>query len=388
MYDEAEIHKNKLPGKTYISPRVSTRDGPLRIASKIIDSEGLHFAKVKEEIVLRRTETGRTEIIAKFLEDGRGLTVVTIQSFNGNTGNPHNTHFSFVGGQISKLLNFFKNIAAVEFKNSDKVNITDTELRKLALSKEQVTTLIHDNPDVFAEAVQAELTKEDIVALGYRKKQLATFQKLLEDSEYFEQIKATKRASGDEALWQMFFEKNQWVFGYGLSYFFVTGFQDRKLEQVVQGHDLLSHGKRADGLMKTRGIINSLCFVEIKKHGTSLLESSAYRPGCWAPSKELSGAVSQVQGTVAAAMHRLYGLIRPDSKVGDPTGEEVFNFKPRAFIVVGSLSEFMSEHGVNTDKLRSFELYRNSISGIDILTFDELYERSKFIVDAAQTAKP
>jgi hypothetical protein len=33
----------------------------------------------------------------------------------------------------------------------------------------------------------------------------------------------------------MFFEKNQWVFGYGLSYFFVTGFKDRKLEQMVQG---------------------------------------------------------------------------------------------------------------------------------------------------------
>ena len=387
MYDEYEIHKNKLTGKTYISPQVATRDGALRIASKVIDSEGLQFAKVKDKIVLRRTETGRIEIVAKFMEDSRGLTVLTIQSFNGNTGNPHHTHFSFIGSEIPKLLNFFRHIAAVEFKNGDKVNITDSELRKLVLSKDQVTSLIHENPEVFAEAVQAELTKEDIVALGYRKKQLTIFQKLLGDAEYFEQVKVSKKASGDEALWQMFFEKNQWVFGYGLSYFFVTGFHDRKLEQVVQGHDLLNHGKRADGLMKSRGIINSLCFVEIKKHSTNLLDTSAYRPGCWAPSKELSGAVAQVQGTVAAAMQRLYGLIRPDGKDGDPTGEEVFNFKPRSFIVVGSLSEFTGEHGVNTDKLRSFELYRNSITGIDIVTFDELYERSKFIVEAARMVK-
>lgn len=384
MDDEVEIFKNKVAGKTYISPIVSTLDGPLRIASKVIDSEGLHFAKVKNEIVLRRTDTGRTEIRAKFLESDRNLRVVTIQSFNGNTGDPHNTHFSFIGSEIPKLLTFFQNIAAYDFQDREKVNITDTELRKLVLSKEQVTTLIQDNPDVFAEAVQAELTKDDIVALGYRKKQLGTFQKLLEDSEYFDQIKVSKKAAGDEALWQMFFEKNQWVFGYGLSYFFVTGFEDRKLEQVVQGHDLLSHGKRADGLMKSRGIINSLCFVEIKKHNTTLLDSSAYRPGCWAPSKELAGAVSQVQGTVAAAMHRLYGLIRPYDKNGDPTGEEVFNFKPRAFIVIGNLSEFIGANGVNTDKLRSFELYRNSITGIDIITFDELYERSKFIVEASR----
>lgn len=151
----------------------------------------------------------------------------------------------------------------------------------------------------------------------------------------------------------------------------------------MQGHDLLNHGKRIDALMKTRGIINSLCFVEIKTSQTKLLDSSAYRSGCWAPSKELAGAVAQVQGTVAVAMQNLYGMVRTSDKEGNPTGEVVFNFKPRAFIVAGLLSEFVSEHGVNYEQLRSFEIFRNSIEGIDILTFDELYERSKFIVDAA-----
>lgn len=88
----------------------------MRIASKVIDSEGLHYATVKKEVVLRRTESGRTEIVAKFMEDSRGLTVVTLQAFNGNTGNPQNTHFSFVGSEIPKLLTFFENVAAVEFK--------------------------------------------------------------------------------------------------------------------------------------------------------------------------------------------------------------------------------------------------------------------------------
>ena len=388
MRDEAEIHNNKLTGKTYISPRVKTEQGPLRIASKVIDSEGLHYATVKKEVVLRRTESGRTEIIAKFMEDGRGLTVVTLQAFNGNTGNPQNTHFSFVAGEIPKLLTFFENIAAVEFKDGDKVNITDSELRKLTLSKAQASRLVSENQAVFTEAIESALTKEDVVALGYRKKQVQTFGRLLTERDYFDQVKQAKEIRGDEALWQMFFEKNQWIFGYGLSYFFVTGFENRKLEQVVEGHNLLNHGKRADGLMKTRGIINSLCFVEIKTHQTKLLENSAYRVGCWAPSKDLSGAVAQVQGTVAAAMQRLYGMFRLNHEDGTPTGEEVFNFRPKAFIVIGSLSEFVSEHGVNNEQLRSFEIYRNSLTGIDILTFDELHERSKFIVDAAPQRSP
>jgi hypothetical protein len=66
---------------------------------------------------------------------------------------------------------------------------------------------------------------------------------------------------------------------------------------------------------------------------------------------------------------------------GTPTGETVFNYKPKAFIVIGSTGEFAASTGVNAEKVRSFELYRNSIDGVDIVTFDELYERSKFIVD-------
>lgn len=386
MEDEAEIHRNKLSSKTYISPAVPTGEGPLRIASKVIDSEGLHYVTVKKEVVLRHTRSGRTEVVAKFLEADRELRVVTLQAFSPKSGVPHHTHFSFIGGEIPKLLEFFQNIASVEFDGPGKVNLTDKDLSRLTISREQARSLVNDNHEVFAEVLQADLTKEDVIALGYRKRQLATLSRLLAEADYFEQVKTQKGVKGDEALWQLFFEKNRWVFGYGLSYFFVTGFDGRKLEQMVQGHDLLRRGKRADGLMKTRGIINSLCFVEIKTHNTALLDAAAYRPGCWAPSRELAGAVAQVQGTVSAAMQQLHGLIQPAEEDGTPTGEAVFNYKPRAFIVIGSLGQFVTDTGVNAEKVRSFDLYRNAVDGIDILTFDELYERSKFIVESAAPA--
>ena len=384
MADEEEIHRNKLPNKTYISPQVPTLEGPLRIASKVIDSEGAYYAKVKKEVVLRRTPSARIEIVAKFLEDDRKLTVLTLQQFNGNNGQPHRTNFSFIGSEIPRLLDFLHDIAEVEFKHAGAVNITDADLRKLVISKSQAASLVHDNQDAFLEALRGQVTKEDIVALGYRKKQLGIFSQLLSDPEFFDLCKKQKSIKGDEPLWQAFFEKNPWVFGYGLSYFYVTGFDEKKLEQLVQGYDLLNRGKRADAVMKTKGIINSLCFAEIKHHNTKLVEGDHYRSGCWAPSKEMAGAVAQVQATVAIAMHKLHGMQRMLDDDGTPTGEDVFNFKPRAFIVIGSLSEFIGEHGVNQDKLRSFELYRTSLMGIDILTFDELYERTKFIVETAQ----
>jgi hypothetical protein len=384
MTDEAEFHQNKLALKSYISRRIVTDGGTkLRIASKVMDSPGYQYAKEKDELVLRRTPTGRKEIVAKFLEDDRGLNVLTIQSFNGKTGAPHRTYFSFVGPEIKALLTFFENIASVELEDSAKVNISDVELRRLVISRQQAAALIKDNEAVFSAVARWGITREDVVTVGYRKNQVSVFSRLLNESSYFSEIKRNLRISRDEDLWQRFFEKNQWIFGYGLSYFFVTGFDLGKLEKVVQGYDLVHFGKRVDALMMARGLINSLCFVEIKTHETDLLEKTAYRSGCWAPSRELSGAVAQVQGTVAAAMKNLSERILLHDKDGNPAGQEAYNFKPRSFIVVGSLREFITEHGVNQDRLRCFELYRNSISDIEIITFDELYERSRFIVQSA-----
>ena len=170
-----------------------------------------------------------------------------------------------------------------------------------------------------------------------------------------------------------------------LGYIFLSSLDDKKLEQVVQGHSVDSHGKRVDALMKTKGIISNLCFIEIKTHTTELLEPRPYRSGCWAPSKELAGAIAQVQGTVASAVENLSSKINPCDKEGNPTGEEIFNYQPKSYLVIGSMDEFVTDNGVNRDKLRTFELLRRNISNAEIITFDELYERAKFIVHHNQS---
>jgi len=51
----------------------------------------------------------------------------------------------------------------------------------------------------------------------------------LTDAQYFEQTK-TRLSCSDEALWQRFFEKNPWIFGYGRQYIYVSGWNSEKLE--------------------------------------------------------------------------------------------------------------------------------------------------------------
>jgi hypothetical protein len=380
-------YQNPKVGETYISPSLAAfgqQDRKVRIASKVIESPDAYaFGTIRHEVVLRHKKGAKSHITAKFFEDDRRIFVLSIQGYSVASDKPHNASFSFVGDEINTLLEFIANVRMVAFKGNSGINIPDEELRRLVLSKRQAQSLVEENEALFAEIVASSMTKKDVVAVAYRKRQLEAFRMLLEDQAYFHKVKEHKQCS-DEALWQAFFEKNPWIFGYGLNYIYLDRLNDKKLEQVVQGYHVGARGKRVDALMKSKGIISNLCFVEIKTDKTPLLSEKAYRAGCWPPSSQLAGAISQVQGTVASAMDTIRGKLAISDSDGYPTGEEVFNFATKAYLVIGSLGSFVGDHGVNQEQLRSFELFRRNTFNPEIITFDELYERAKFVVHQSE----
>lgn len=386
MAEDYDYHINKKPGKTYITKRLDKgEENPrkFRIASKVFDSEEHHEIAIENaETVIRITPGGKQEVKAIFYEDTRGVSTIIFQKFTTETGKPHRINFSFDSEEIRTILEFINNLKFVDLSSPNKLNVTDEELTEFLLSEDQVKKLIIHNQDLVLELAKSEITKEDIIALGYRRKELSRFYSLLYDPEFFMAEKKNKGYTQDEKVWQVFFEENTWIFGYGLSFVFLSNLDNKKLEQYVKGFDLNTHGKRTDAIMKTRGLINSLCFVEIKTNKTDLLDNSgSYRSGCWSVSKELSGAISQVQGTVAMTIQDMASKLNIRDKEGNPTGEEIFTYHPKSYLVVGNLNEFKTEHGVNEDKYRSFELYRKNINSPEIITFDELYDRAKFIVE-------
>ena len=389
MTDEIEYFENKRPDKTYISKRVvPSYDGekgrPIRIASKVFDSGEDHlFAQERGELVIRVTPGKREQVVAKFYEDDRGLFGLTIQRFTRSRGIPQKTSFSFVGDEIPKFLNFINNLREVHFPDEGKVNVTDRELQRL-LTDGQLRKLLVENNEAVEQLLRSEITKTDLIALGFRKQQLERFRRLLLESDFFSSERARLNVT-EEGVWQNFFEANKWIFGYGLTYLFLSSLDARKLEQIVAGSDLFGKGKRADALLKSRGAVEALCFVEIKKHTTQLLKSSQYRPACWAPSEELAGGIAQAQVTVEMTMKKIAEKFEPTNHIGEPTGEQIFSYHPRSVLVIGSLQQFKTESGVNSEKYRSFELYRRHTTRPEVVTFDELYERAKFIVENVET---
>lgn len=59
---------------------------------------------------------------------------------------------------------------------------------------------------------------------------------------------------------------------------------------------------------------------------------------------------------------------------------------PRQVVIVGHLSELAPDGAINVEKMTSFELFRRSQLGIEILTFDEVLERARFIVESGEAA--
>jgi hypothetical protein len=307
--------------------------------------------------------------------------VLTLQRYRNDSGLPiAGWHVTLVGKEIAQFLEFLDHVDTIPLTSSTPARIADEDLKHITVSNAQARVLMRDNPDLLKVLRDYALTTNDVKAVGFRKMQLETFRRLLDDSDFFLRMKVQKKVASDEGLWQRFFERNSWIFGYGLSYIPVSQLSGKKLEQYVSGATVNHPGKRIDALMKTRGIISSLVFAEIKKPSTELLRTESYRSGCWAPHPNLTDAVAQVQGSVALAMKEFEQGYEGVDDGGNPTGERVFNFAPKSFLVVGSLSQMQTPNGPSRDRFRSFELFRRNVVSPEILTFDELYARAEFIV--------
>ena len=172
----------------------------------------------------------------------------------------------------------------------------------------------------------------------------------------------------------------------------MTGLDEKTLEQITTGPQLGEPGKRTDALMKTRGLVSSLCFIEIKRPDTQLLHSGQpYRSASWAISADLAGSIAQIQRTLQRALKSIQTKLQTVSPGGDPTEEIAFLYQPKAYIVIGNLQQFLTNKGINEHKFSSFELFRRDLSNPEIVTFDELLARARFIArrpEEAATVEP
>jgi hypothetical protein len=125
-------------------------------------------------------------------------------------------------------------IKTVPLRRGRKSSLDHEVLRDIVLDQAQARRIFSKNADLFLHLAQHEDITRDLVAVGYRRKQLQRFEALLHDVNYFANEQKRMKC-GPEGVWQDFFETSTWIFGYGLSYQFLSKLDGRKLEQIVRG---------------------------------------------------------------------------------------------------------------------------------------------------------
>lgn len=380
MTDDYEYYLNKRADRTYISRAFEEHGQRMRMLSKVIDAEEAHeFATIEGERTIVVKPGQRQEILAVFYEDSRKIKRITIQKFETESGDPVKHSFTFRKQEIDQLEKALQAIRFIDLDDDEKQRLDDEILDARFASATELRRFFSAHQDVAQEIVRHDITTHEVIALGYRKEQLRLFEQLMTNELLFATKKAEWGKKRDEDVWQHFFEANTWIFGHGLDYVFRASLDERRLEQYTSGQFIGGAGKRVDALMKSKGALSVLCFVEIKIHTTPLIGRNP-RSECWAISNELADAVAQIQKTVNKAVHDIRERLELTDTDGFPTGEIAYLCQPKSYVVIGHLGQFVNDQGVNQEQFTSFELFRRQCANPEIITFDELFQRAQFIV--------
>lgn len=334
------------------------------------EQESCEIVRVKGEFILRCSPTGRDQIKVIVHENDNNKIGFVLQKFRGDTGNPiKETNFSFYDNEFHELLEFLNLVRFIDLSDTSNFKLSLSSLREKVLvnkeDKELIDSLanLHGDDRInFLEKIrESALSRQDLDILSGRKDGLAIFyQKLYVEQDW------------DELKWQQFFADNTWIFGYGLDYQFLSILQK---EASVSNVDL--DGKNTVNSDFLMGSTDFTVLVELKRPDTLLFENSKNRSHSWRLSQYLVLAVSQILAQKAAweikASHTNY----------DDNGNSIVQktSDPKAILIIGRKDKIEGSPRDYEIKQKTFELYRRNSRNVEIITYDELYERAYYIVN-------
>ncbi|MDA3647119.1 DUF4263 domain-containing protein [Saccharopolyspora indica] len=389
--NEVTYAQGRLPSQIYVSrsfPLTVGRDTghPARYVHRVFDeepdNEGTDDLEWERKVVFR-TPGGRKQLeiqVARTAGAVRRLQIRKVPT-SGDAAKLEPV-LDLNREQATRLVETIRALDGIPVASESAARVDETLLRQLFDDPAALHKIYAKDPERLRTLIECDARAEDVIALRRRREVVAQMHRWLEDDNAFQE--STAQAGGPERAWQKLLEDNPWILGIGLGGQLLTSWSEEKLEQIVLGHDINGPGKRADGLLRTTGVISSLVFAEIKHHKTDLLGSD-YRSGCWRPSAELSGAITQAQQTVHLACRKLDEFHHDVSPDGEQLATGTFVIRPQSFLIIGSLAELTGTRGgPYRDKVRSFELFRRNTREPVILTFDELLAKAEWHVNAAE----
>ncbi len=365
--DEKRYFELRKDGKIYVSKlfRYSENDLPSRNVKIVFENaDTAEFGELEGGLQIRVSPKAKNQVAAAVFQDNKKIRRLSLMAFRESRGvyrADSKDSFTFRDDEFQRLLLFLRSIQFIDFSNIDTFQIEDqsTQVGKKTIVDRadanlitSLKTMSTSDRRAFLVSLGNSLSNEEIERLLGRRQALQEFKAQLDANEW------------NEKSWQAFFERNFWIFGYGLDYRVMRMF-DREMT--------VGHGGTAN---QDKPIVDFLAtftdftaLVEIKTPATPIFRNSrGTRSGIARFSTEFIDAVSQVLEQKAEWLN--FGQI---SSHRDRTGARRLEQRTKdtkIVLVVGSKTSFSETDNDRESEVRldTFELFRRDNRNIERAT--------------------
>lgn len=250
-----------------------------------------------------------------------------------------------------------------------------TELEQV----EELSKMIHES-GLSDETIRKALRDK-------RKDSLVIFQSLLNETSAITEYKKKFyiREQGKECVWHHFLKNNPWILGLSVDIRFIRDFYPETNSGISN-----TDGKGSPEVDMT-GIRDYTVLIELKTSETLIFtdkKRSTCRANTWSFSDDFIDGVSQCLGQKFDwdKGHKLKDLTDPEDGTV-LSQDEIRTVDPKTIFIIGNKEKEIPQDwntAHNFLKRDTFERFRRNNRNIEIVTFDELYERAYFIVHGVQ----
>ncbi|EMO64015.1 PF14082 domain protein [Leptospira borgpetersenii serovar Pomona str. 200901868] len=167
-----------------------------------------------------------------------------------------------------------------------------------------------------------------------------------------------------EDFWQKEFEDNSYV----ISQLFTSPVTIMQSKAYLGGKNIDNTGGSLVDYLFVNKLTKNTSIIELKTPGTRLLGSN-YRNTIYNISAELSGAIVQLSNYKDELLKNYYPLTH--------LNKGIFHaYDPSCILIVGNFATELDSE----EKVKSFELFRQQLQNIQIITFDELFEKMRLLI--------
>ena len=281
-----------------------------------------------------------------------------------------------------------------DYKNQDLSRLKDSEWIKLELKSSELKKLIMELDKYY------EIFKKFGIVLGEKsfvvtpENAREIIEKFLQNPENFKKLQelqindlkklnlissintlknvlrtwSDNKKNGIESYWQSFFKENSWVIAQIFSYPVIL----LQNQAYVGGKDINNKGGNVVDFLYKNSLSDNVLLVEIKTPITPIV-GTTYRKS-YSISSDLSGSITQILNYKDELQKDCHRLVQQSTKIFQ-------TFNPKCMVVVGTLLD----SGLNTEQKRSFDLFRSDSRQVEIVTFDELFQKVKMLVSLLET---